>query len=316
MSDPERRLFVTGATGFIGSALVTQALERGWEVTALLVPEDDGARLAPALRQRMRVLRGSLNNPRAWEREMAAAAPRVAVHLAWNTAPGSYLDTRENLDWLDWSTRLFALLPTLGCRRIVGVGTCAEYDPSRGQIDEETPLKPLTLYAACKAALRLVGEQLAGQDRVAFAWARIFHLYGPHEHPRRLVPACIRALLAGEDFAASAGTQVRDYSHVDDVAGGLLAIAESDVTGDVNICSGEAVQVKAVLGAIEIATGRPDAVKLGARPPGAAAAWDPPEIWGSSARLRGLGWRPRHSLASGMAATVDWWRLNTGRTLP
>lgn len=302
-----RRLFVTGATGFVGAPLVAGAVERGWEVIALVVPGDEAARLAP-LGGRVQIVRGTLADPAAWQVEVARATPQAAVHLAWNTTPGSYLETRENLDWLASSARLFALLPGWGCRRIVGVGSCAEYAGAAGPLREDAPIGPSTLYAGCKAALRLVGQQLAAQERAQFLWARIFHLYGPHEHPGRLVPACIRALLAGGEFPASEGTQVRDYLHVEDVASGLLAAVESSLEGDVNVCSGEPVQVRAVLRAIEAATGRPGAVKLGARPAAAAAAWDPAYLCGDGARLRSTGWRPRHSLESGIAHATSWWR--------
>jgi nucleoside-diphosphate-sugar epimerase len=251
------------------------------------------------------VVRGRLADSEAWGGEVARLQPEACVHLAWTTTPGSYLVTRENLDWLTWSGQLLSRLPGWGCRRIVGVGTCAEYDADHGYLRESTPLRPLTLYAACKVALRAIGQQLAAQDGVRLAWARIFHLFGPGEDPRRLVPACIRTLLAGGRFAASSGTQVRDFLHVDDVAGALLSVLESDVEGDVNVCSGRPVQVGALLRLIERTVGGEGAVELGARPPG---AWDPAFLCGDNSRLLGLGWQPRHSLDGGIEATVRWWR--------
>jgi UDP-glucuronate decarboxylase len=301
----ERRLLVTGAAGFIGARLVTQALERGWQVIALLQPSDDEGALGPALEQ-VRVVRGSLGDDEdPWHAEMARLAPTSCAHLAWITTPGVYLDSRENLNLMNWSAKLFSRLPEWGCKHIVGVGTCAEYDASHGYLREETPTLPLTLYAAAKSSLRLLGQQLAAQSGVEFSWVRIFSSFGPSEDERRLIPAGILALLLGSSFQASAGTQVRDFLHVDDVAGGLLSVLEARYQGDVNICSGRPVQVREVLALIERLTGRQGALQLGARP---SRIWEPPFICGDNGRLISLGWQQRYSLETGIEAAVDWWR--------
>jgi len=269
-----------------------------------LIPEDDGACLGPALR-RVQVVRGRMSDWESWSGAVAHFRPTECIHLAWNTTPGVYLDTAENLDWLSWSARLFSHLPEWGCRRILGVGTCAEYDTDFGYLRESTPLRPATLYAACKASLRFIGQQIAAQKKISFTWARLFYLYGPREHPQRLVSSCIRALAAGQPFEASAGTQVRDFLHTDDVAGALLALVSGGHDGDFNICSGRPVEVRTILSTIARILGRDDLLRLGVRP---SRPWDPPFICGDATRLQSTGWRPRLSLEDGLASTVDWWR--------
>jgi nucleoside-diphosphate-sugar epimerase len=299
----DRRVLVTGASGFVGRSFVTAALARGWEVIALLVPGEDAASLGGG--GQLHVVRGTLADSEIWGAEVARLAPAALLHLAWNTAPGLYLDTPENLSWLTWSTKLFAQAPGWGVKQIVGAGTCAEYDADQGYLRESSPTRPLTLYAACKLATRLVGQQLAAQSGVAFSWARLFHLYGPGEHPRRLVAACIRALLAGQRFEATEGTQVRDFLHIGDVAAGLLAILDTGLTGDVNVCSGEPVTVRRMMETIARAVGRPELLQLGARP---APAWDPAFLCGDSSRLRAGGWRPTFTLETGIADAIAWWK--------
>lgn len=297
-----RRVLITGATGFIGARVVRQVVERGWEPIALLPPDDQGGTLDGC---DVHVIRGTLADIDGWDAEAARLAPDACLHLAWTTAPGVYLDTPDNLNWLSWSGQLLSRLPKWGVRRVVVAGTCAEYDSDYGYLRETSPTRPLTLYAASKLSLRLVAEQLAARSGLQFSWARIFHLYGPGEHPRRLVASCIRTLLAGERFEATEGRQIRDFLHVDDVASGLLAVLDADGQGDVNVCSGEPVAVRQLLESVGHVVGRSDLLALGARP---AAGWDPPFLCGDNGRLRTYGWRPKFSLTTGIADAVEWWR--------
>jgi nucleoside-diphosphate-sugar epimerase len=141
---------------------------------------------------------------------------------------------------------------------------------------------------------------------MSLAWARLFFLYGPREHPARLVPSVARALLAGEPAKCSAGTQERDFLHVDDVADALVSLVRSDLVGPVNIGSGEAVAVRAVIELVARECGRPDLVRLGARP---APANEPPLLVADVSRLRDeLGWRPGIPFEDGVRDAVRWWR--------
>jgi nucleoside-diphosphate-sugar epimerase len=292
---------MTGATGFIGAPLLQLARREGWEVVALVLPGEVPDRGPTGVHW----IQGTLATIETWGAQVGRLEPQACLHLAWNTSPGEYLTTPENLDWLSWSAQLVRQAPRWGCRQVVGVGTCAEYENSGERLSESAPTRPDTLYAACKAALRLVGRELAAQARVPFTWARIFHPYGPGEHPRRLVASCIRTLLRGERFEASQGTQARDFIHVHDVAAALLRIVEQGTGGDVNVCSGEPVEIRTLLQEIAEVLGRRELLALGALP---LRPWDPASIVGSNGVLRSLGWRPRFSLAAGIADTVSWWR--------
>jgi nucleoside-diphosphate-sugar epimerase len=172
--------------------------------------------------------------------------------------------------------------------------------------ESDTPLRPHTTYGRCKLDLSRWAEAFGRARGVSVASARLFFLYGPGEHPARLVPSVARALLAGTPAPCSVGTQQRDFLHVDDAAGALVALVRGELTGGINVGSGEPVPVRTVIEHVARACGRPDLVRLGARE---TPAGEPPLLVADVRRLRDeLGWRPRIELARGLSETVNWWR--------
>jgi nucleoside-diphosphate-sugar epimerase len=298
------RIFVTGASGFVGSQVTRLLLESGHEVKILVVPGDPLWRLQE-LKNRLNIVTSLLQDVGDRIDELGAWSPEACIHLAWYAEPGQYLQAAENIPALAASLRLLQDLGRIGCRYFLGVGSCFEYDTRQGYLREESPALPLSVYAAAKHAFQLVACQYAQTNQIAFAWARLFYLYGPWEDERRLVAAAIRALLKGEAFSATAGEQIRDYLHVEDVARGLAALVERQAGGIYNICSGVPVTVKMVLEMIGQITGRAEALRLGTIP---YRDGDPMFICGDNQRLRAVGWAPKYDLAQGIEQTINWWR--------
>jgi nucleoside-diphosphate-sugar epimerase len=247
-----------------------------------------------------------LLDPAAAAHLLAKTRPTHLLHLAWFATPGKFWTSVENVRWVEASLRLARAFHEVGGQRFVGAGSCAEYDWTAGTCDEKTTrLAPATLRCEQHAVQTVLGAWGA-QSGVSTGWGRLFFLYGPHEHPERLVPSVIRALLAKREAACTLGTQVRDFQHVDDCAGALAALLESDVRGGVNIASGRAVTVAEVVRAVADQLGASGLLRLGAR---ATSADDPPMITADVQRLRTeVGWTDRLDLARGIARTIEWWR--------
>jgi nucleoside-diphosphate-sugar epimerase len=294
------RLYLTGAGGFIGSHVLRAAWHDGWEVGVPKLPRN---RLGLSdFESRLTVVdfgeTSETTTGITWR-------PDAAIHLAWVADPPSYLTSPENLRCLTQSIDLLGVLIRRGCSSVVMTGSVAEYRPADGPLAEESAVDPQTLYAACKVSTSLIGRQLASSSSTQFAWARLFHVYGPLEHPQRLVPSVINTLLDGREFAATDGAQQRDFVHVEDVAAALLRLAAAGVRGEFNVCSGVPTSVRELASLVGDQLGRSALLRFGAIP---ARPWDPPSLVGSSAKLRALGWAPRFSLDQGLAQTIDWWR--------
>ncbi len=301
-----KRVLLTGASGFIGSHCLRPLAERGYEVHAVSrTGRTTNGSAAAAWHQ------ADLLQPAAARGLIEQVRPTHLLHLAWYVVPGKLITAPENFDWVTASFELARRFAEAGGSRLVVCGSGYEYDWSHGYCTEGlTPCVPDTVYGACKHALHEMLRAYAPESKVSAAWTRVFFLYGPNEHPQRLVASVIRALLRGEPAPCSHGRQIRDYLHVQDVADGLVAVLDSDAQGAINVSSGQATTLREIVTTLGQLTGRPDLVRLGAIP---ARANDVPLVVGSNTKATALGWEPRHDLQSGLRHTIEWWREQDGR---
>ena len=299
------KVFLTGATGFIGSHIARLLVREGCEVHALIRDNSDLWRIDDILPQ-LHPVRCDLLSLDGLDAHIARIRPDLCLHLAWYAVPGKYLAAEENLAMLTASLHLASCLQKNGCRRFIGAGTCFEYDTSAGCLSEESPTRPGSLYAASKLALQTVLQQYAGVTGMEVAWVRLFYQYGPFEDERRLVPSVIASLLRSQEARITKGEQIRDYLHVEDVASAIWAVARSGLTGPVNIGSGQPVATRDIVARLGAILGRPELIMSGALPYNES---DPMFICANNHRLKeNTGWAPRYTLEQGLRQTVDWYR--------
>ncbi len=299
------RVLITGAGGFIGSQLVRVALREQAEVVTLLRASSDPWRIVDVL-PRVKVIYGDLLEAgQGWMEEVMAARPEVALHFAWYAEPGVFLNSPLNLGYLAASLKLAEGLAKAGCKKLVVAGSFSEYDQMAEYLEEASAIRPNTQYGAAKAALYQALSLWAPAMGMELTWPRIFSVYGPMEHEKRFVPAVILAGLRGEPTRLSAGEQLRDYLHVEDVAEAVWQVMQAGLTGPVNIGSGQPVALGVMARMIGEILGRPELIRLGDLPYRAGEAMF---VCANTSRLAGTGWKPRYDLEAGLRQTVGWWK--------
>jgi nucleoside-diphosphate-sugar epimerase len=296
-----KKILLTGASGFIGRHCIEPLRARGYEVHAV------STRPAPADAASAVWHQRNLLDASAARDLVAAIAPTHLLHLAWYVVPGKLIASPENFSWVTSSLELIRQFAEHGGRRMVISGSGYEYDWSYGYCSEKlTPAVPNTVYGSCKQALHVLAQSFADQAGMSAGWGRVFFLYGPGEHPDRLVSSVIRSLLKNEPARCSHGRQIRDYLHVQDVADGLVALLDSDVRGAVNVSSGQATTLREIVLTIGRLMDKDALIQLGAIP---ARANDTPLVVGDNSRAAAeLGWTPRFDVEAGLRHTIDWWK--------
>ena len=235
--------------------------------------------------------------------------PEILVHLGWVTEPGDYWGSIENLEWLSSSLNLFRHFLDAGGSHCLVAGTSAEYEwgTAGPLLETQSRLKPQFLYGSCKLALFHCATALFAQKNIPLAWARLFCPFGPGENRTRLIPRTVLGLLRGEQLVFDAGTDIRDFMHVEDIASALTALVERRVDAAVNVASGEPISVRAVIEEIATYLSAQARVVFGAA---GGPKLSPASVVASVGHLRKVGdWTPPATFAERIAQTCEYWRV-------
>ncbi|MBC2835812.1 NAD-dependent epimerase/dehydratase family protein [Paragemmobacter straminiformis] len=249
-------VLLTGASGFVGRAIHAALLASGFAVEPVGRTAREGWHQADLLVAADR------------ERVLARTRARVLLHAAWYVEHGAFWASPLNEVWRAASADLARGFLAAGGRRIVGLGTCAEY-ASQGQDGpwrEDRPIAPATPYGTAKAGLHADLGTLCAGAGASLLWLRLFHLYGAGEHPARLVPSLMRALAAGAPARVRAAGLVRDFAstlHIGDCVADLLG---TRAEGAMNLGSGAPRSLGDLARVLAQIAGRTDLLDLGNAP--------------------------------------------------
>jgi nucleoside-diphosphate-sugar epimerase len=259
-----RRILITGATGFVGKQVLNVLLEKKVAIRCVARAESQAKLLASPKLESCLLTADLFAEDESWWRRGLEGVD-VVIHLAWYAEPGEYQLSPRNMDCLVGTMHLARAAADAGVKRFVGIGTCLEYQLSAEPLPADAPLGPSSPYAACKAAAYFALSQMLPLSGVDFVWCRLFYLYGEGEDARRLVPMLRQSLSEGRPVDLTAGTQVRDFLDVSEAGRQIADVALSDKTGAFNICSGKPVTVRELAESVADRYGRRDLLKFGAR---------------------------------------------------
>lgn len=271
-----KKILLTGASGFVGKQVFTKLLDKDVEVRVIVRKNKESFIRDKNLNVEVIQTNDLFEESIEWWKEHCKGIDTL-IHVAWYTETGKYLQSTKNIDCLIGSLNLAKGAAKAGIRRFIGIGTCFEYDLYSGDISINTPLKPSTPYAKAKAELYTSLSQLLPSQSIEFCWCRLFYLFGEGEDERRLVPYIHKQLSKGKIVELTSGKQIRDFLDVSVVGEMIVEAALGKQQGPINICSGIPISVSEIAQKIADKYGRRDLLKFGMRPDNLV---DPPRIVG------------------------------------
>jgi len=306
------RTLVTGASGFIGRWIARLLSRAGSD---LILASRDPAALRSVIDQleiNGEAFAVDLADKAAVDALIRRVRPAVTFHLAGYGVDRNETDEGEARRV---NTQAVGSLASAVARwgapgwpgpQLLHAGTAQEYGASGGDLDEDSPALPTTMYGKTKLDGTVLLMERSRDLKLRALTVRLFTVYGPGEHAGRLLPSLIQAAPRSEEVRLTAGTQRRDFAYVGDVAEGFLRLGASEGAGHfiVNLATGRLTSVREFVGIAAAIIGLPtERLHFGVLPTRSdELEHDAVKL----VRLRELtgGWQPRTSIGDGVRATV------------
>lgn len=257
------KIFVTGATGFIGSYLVKNLLSEGHELLCLKRETSNLFRLEKVAHEINWV-----NTSNQWEQSFKDFKPEAVFNLAW--------DGVSSVDRVIWKKQaanielqqtLLDLSLDCGVKKFIGIGSQSEYGDFEGVVDEQYPVNPKTAYAAVKVACFDLLKAFCEMNHIQWYWFRVFPLFGPYESDRWLIPSLIKTILTKDSMDLTPGEQKLPYLYVGECAKALSSPLKADArSGVYNVCADNAQPLRELVTKIKNAINPDFKLNFGALP--------------------------------------------------
>lgn len=305
-------VLVTGASGFIGRHLVASLVGYGAQVLGLSkTPSSDPLSFDGDVTKMPEVLAAFDQSEKRHSRPLD-----YIFHLAGQKNPAlAHQHPRESLE-----------LSILGClnlfeaarqqknkvRKIIVVSSLAVYgtveDQSGTLLKEDQLLKGDSIYSVSKIAPEYISRAYWGEYGIPTVVARLANVYGPGQSPEAVISSLIQQMLAGGNLKLGNMHSVRDFTFVEDIAEGLMALSlKESIEGKAfNLGSGHYYAISEIVECLVDLTGFKGAILTEVdRVRAQEKSFLVPDI---KAFLKATGWQPKHTLKAGLARTLEAFR--------
>jgi NAD dependent epimerase/dehydratase len=316
-----KKIFLTGADGFIGSHLAERLIQSGYEVKALAQYNSFnswGWLDASPLKTEMNIVTGDIRDPFAMKSFMHGCdavfhlAALIAIPYSYHS-PSSYVDTN-----VSGTLNILQAVRELEIQKMVHTSTSEVYGTARYvPIDEDHPLQGQSPYSASKIGADQMAASYYDSFGTPVAIIRPFNTYGPRQSARAVIPAIISQIASGKnEIHLGSLTPTRDFNFVADTVSGFMSVLESDksigqvinIGSNYEISIGELVKTIAEVMGVDVNVIE-DLQRM--RPKNSEVE----RLWAENKKAKNLiGWVPKYAghdgLRRGLAETVEWFTKN------
>ncbi len=303
-----KKALVTGANGFVGSALCRELSDKGTQVIAVVRNDKSDIRDIEKL-QNLRIIYCGLEEIDKLPKMIEDRDINAMYHFAWEGTSGPLRgDDGVQLSNIQHACDAVRACAEMKCPRFVFASSIMEYEIQAAMETDSIP-NINTLYSSAKLSADFFARTIAGKLGVEYIRAVISNTYGPREKSARLVNTTIRKLLKNEHCSFSAGEQMYDFIYITDAAGAFVAIGEKGLSNRTYYIGSQSPRpLKEFL--LELRNQIDPDIKLGLGEMtfnGISLTYDEFDI---NAVKSDTGFVPEITFAEGIRRTTDWIREN------
>lgn len=220
-----KKVIVTGANGFVGSALVKELVKNDVEVLAMDMPGCNGN--LPVC-DKVKFLPLALDNISSLKDLIDDRDFECFYHFAWaGSAGAARADTKLQLQNAQWTIECLRAAKEVGCKKFVAAGSIMEHETMAAAFAAGNKPGLGYIYGSGKLVAHTMAMSVAADIGIDLVWAEITNAYGVGELSPRMVNTTIRKVIKGEEPQFTAGTQNYDFVYIDDVAKAFYLIGKN-----------------------------------------------------------------------------------------
>ncbi|MCH1642336.1 NAD(P)-dependent oxidoreductase [Paenibacillus timonensis] len=270
-----KTVLVTGAGGYIGNHVVKTLLDMGVNVFAA---DNNVERID----FRANIIEYNIFSGREQIYD-ELGRPDICLHMAWRD--GFVHNADSHLKNLYSHYEFIKNMVNGGLKHVAVMGTMHEVGYYEGEINEETPTNPYSLYGIAKNSLRQSLETFLKGRNVVFQWLRAFYIYGDDSKNKSIFTKIIQAEQDGKElFPFTTGENKYDFITVDELARQIsLTVLQTEIDGIINCCSGQPVSLREMVEKFLEKNAYKIKLDYGAFP---NRPYDSPGLWGSNEKIQ------------------------------
>ncbi|MEM3361751.1 MAG: NAD-dependent epimerase/dehydratase family protein [Candidatus Anstonellaceae archaeon] len=306
-----KKIFITGAGGFVGSYFLERLMRKN-DVFIILRKSYKNYWRLRLFEKNYRIIKCDLTSKEDIIKVLKREKPDITLHFA---AYGAYPATQKDIEELIKVNVIGTINLIEGCIKYsdisIIVGSSSEYGEVKTPMKEEGPTNPNLLYGATKLFTTNWAKIRARDENKSMFIVRPFSIYGPYEEPRRLIPYLLSRIILNKEIELSSPTNVRDFIFIEDFFDALnFLIKQADKLepGEIiNIGSGKETSIEELVKILEKQIVKR---KLNIRWGKASTQKEIKSWYADIRKIKKIGFMPRYKLKDGLLKTKEWIEKN------
>ena len=302
------KIMITGATSFVGNALIKELLNFNHDIIAVIRPNSKKANILPDCVTKLELEM----NEYSYISKLSKCSIDALIHLAWDgTSKEGRNDAEVQKRNYENSKTIINEAVKLGCKKIIEAGSQAEYGLYNCEIFEDFICKPITYYGKEKLNFYNYMKDFCKPLNVSCIEVRIFSIYGLGDRENTLINSLTKKMLLNEDCELTEGTQLWNYLYIEDAAKAIRFLLEKNCdSGVYNLGSYDTRQLKGFIEDIKMLTKSESKLIFGKIPySNTGCVSINPNI---NKIVKETGWKPEVSFKDGITYLINHFVLEEG----